>query len=89
MREICTCSLGGGRRLARQRASSDPTPMNHSNNGRTLLEESEEGRLRLKEKHSLTRHVPDTERDCTCSTGGRVCGEPMVGRFIREKNRMR
>jgi|SRR5215467_10097573 len=64
-------------------------PMNHSNNGRTLLEESEEGRLRLKEKHSLTRHVPDTERDCTCSTGGRVCGEPMVGRFIREKNRMR
>jgi len=25
MREICTCSLGGGRRLARKRASSDPT----------------------------------------------------------------
>src|SRR6516164_5347758 len=25
MREICTCSLGGGRRLARERASSDPT----------------------------------------------------------------
>jgi RNA-directed DNA polymerase len=26
MREICTCSLGGGRRPARKRASSDPTP---------------------------------------------------------------
>jgi hypothetical protein len=25
MRETCTCSLGGGRRPARQRASSDPT----------------------------------------------------------------
>jgi len=25
MRENCTCSLGGGRRLARKRASSDPT----------------------------------------------------------------
>ena len=25
MRENCTCSLGGGRRPARQRASSDPT----------------------------------------------------------------
>src|SRR5215467_5714002 len=28
MREICTCSLGGGRRLARERASSDPTQLN-------------------------------------------------------------
>src|SRR5215469_2544393 len=49
MREICTCSLGGGRRLARKRASSDPTPMNHSNKDRTWSAESEEGRLRIKE----------------------------------------
>jgi hypothetical protein len=21
------------------------------------------------------RHVPDTERDCACPTGGRVCGQ--------------
>ena len=42
-------SLSGGRRLARQRASSDPTPMNHSNKDGTLSAESEEGRLRLKE----------------------------------------
>ena len=27
MRENCTCSLSGGRRLARKRASSDPTAM--------------------------------------------------------------
>jgi hypothetical protein len=25
MQETCTCSLGGGRRPARKRASSDPT----------------------------------------------------------------
>src|SRR5207247_3477471 len=28
MRETCTCSLSGGRRPARKRASSDPTAMN-------------------------------------------------------------
>src|SRR5215469_14759826 len=49
MREICTCSLGGGRRLARKRASSDPTPMNHSNKDRTWSAESAQGRLRIKE----------------------------------------
>jgi len=49
MRENRTCSLSGGRRLARKRASSDPTPMNHSNNDGTSSAESEEGRLRIKE----------------------------------------
>jgi hypothetical protein len=33
MRENCTCSLGGGRRPARERASSDPTPMKLGNAG--------------------------------------------------------
>ena len=42
-------SLSGGRRLARQRASSDPTPMNHSNKDGRSSAESEEGRPRLKE----------------------------------------
>ena len=23
------------------------------------------------------RHVPDTERDCACPTGGRVCGQAL------------
>src|SRR5215472_488161 len=49
MRENCTCSLGGGRRPARQRASSDPTPRNHSNQDGTRSAETEEGRLRIKE----------------------------------------
>jgi hypothetical protein len=31
MRENCTCSLGGGRRPARKRASSDPTPWKSGN----------------------------------------------------------
>ena len=42
-------SLSGGRRLAHQRASSDPTPMNHSNKDGELSAESGEGRLLIKE----------------------------------------
>src|SRR6266536_3668916 len=49
MRETCMYSLSGGRRPARQRASSDPTPMKHSNKDGILSAESVEGRLRLKE----------------------------------------
>src|SRR5215467_15681233 len=33
IRENCTCSLGGGRRVARKRASSDPTLMKPGNAG--------------------------------------------------------
>ena len=43
------CSLSGGRRLARQRASFDPTPMNHSNKDGISLAESGEGRPLIKE----------------------------------------
>ncbi len=42
-------SLSGGRRLARQRASSDPTPMNHSNKDGNSSAESGEGRPLIKE----------------------------------------
>jgi hypothetical protein len=42
-------SLSGGRRLARQRASSDPTAMNHSNHDGPLSAESGEGRLLIQE----------------------------------------
>ena len=42
-------SLSGGRRLAHQRASSDPTPMNHSNKDGTSPAESGEGRPLIKE----------------------------------------
>jgi RNA-directed DNA polymerase len=41
--------LSGGRRLARKRASSDPTPMNHSNKIEQSMAESEEGRPLIKE----------------------------------------
>src|SRR5437660_12458651 len=49
MRETCMYSLSGGRRPARQRASSDPTPMNYSNNDKTSSAESGEGRPLIKE----------------------------------------
>jgi len=49
MRENRTCSLSGGRRPARKRASSDPTPMNYSNKIEQSMAESEEGRLLIKE----------------------------------------
>ena len=42
-------SLSGGRRLARQRASSDPTPMNQSNKDRKPSAENEEERPLIKE----------------------------------------
>ena len=32
-------------------------------------------------EHFLTRHVPDTERDCACPTGGPVCGPATYGRY--------
>ena len=43
MRENRTYSLSGGRRPARKRASSDPTPAKRSNNGEQFLAESVEG----------------------------------------------
>jgi hypothetical protein len=83
-------SLSGGRRLARQRASSDPTPMNHSNKDGKPSAESEEGRLLIKENSLPSSTYP------TQSGSARV---PRVGEcadkiyawplFIRDKSRMR
>ena len=50
-------------------------PMNHSNKDGTSSAESEEGRLRIKENTFSSDTHPDTERDCACPTGGRVCGQ--------------
>jgi len=58
MREICMYSLSGGRRLARQRASSDPTPMNHSNKDRRPSAESEEERPLIKENAGQPNTYP-------------------------------
>src|SRR5258707_15809772 len=56
MRENRTLSLSGGRRPARKGASSDPTPMNHSNKDGKPYTESEEGRPLIKEN----THQPNT-----------------------------
>ena len=58
IREKCTCSLSGGWRLARQRTSSDPTPMNHSNKDGTSSAESEEGRPLIKENAGQPNTYP-------------------------------
>jgi hypothetical protein len=50
-------------------------PMNHSNKDGASSAESEEGRLRIKENTFPFDTYPDTERDCACPTGGRVCGQ--------------
>ena len=55
---MCTGSLGGGRRPARKRASSDPTPMNHSNKDGTSPAESGEGRPLIKENAGQPNTYP-------------------------------
>ena len=51
-------SLSGGRRPARKRASSDPTPMNYSNNDKTSSAESREGRPLIKENAGQPNTYP-------------------------------
>ena len=58
IRENRTCSLSGGRRPARKRASSDPTAMNRPNNGGPPLAEGEEGRPLIKENTHQSRTHP-------------------------------
>jgi len=50
-------------------------PRNHSNQDGASSAESEEGRLRRKENTFPFDMHPDSERDCACPTGGRVCGQ--------------
>src|SRR5215471_11727057 len=62
MRENRTCSLSGGRWPARKRATSDPTPMNHSNKDGKPSAESEEGRPLVKENtHQSSTHSTQSE----------------------------
>ena len=63
-------SLSGGRRLARQRASSDPTPMNHSNKDGKSSAESEEGRPLIKENAGQPNTYP-TQSGKGVPQGGR------------------
>ena len=61
-------SLSGGRRLARQRASSDPTPMNHSNKDGNSLAENGEGRTPIKENVRQSNTYP-TQSEKSVSQG--------------------
>jgi len=83
-------SLSGGRRLARQRASSDPTPMNHSNKDKASSAESEEGRLWLKENTFPLDTYPTQSGTARVPRMGE-CADKLYAWpfFIREKNRMR
>jgi hypothetical protein len=51
-------------------------PMNHSNKDGVSSAESEREGCGSRRTLSI-RHVPDTERDCACPTGGRVCGQAL------------
>ena len=83
-------SLSGGRRLARQRASSDPTPMNHSNKDRRPLAESEEGRPSIKENTFPSDTYP-TQRGIARVPRVEECADKPYAwpLSIRDKNRMR
>src|ERR1039458_5932000 len=58
-----------------EESHSGVVPMNHSNKGGTLVGGEGGGKAADQGEHFLIRHVPDTERDCACPTGGRVCGQ--------------
>jgi hypothetical protein len=88
MREIRMYSLSGGRRLARQRASSDPTLMNPSNKDGASSAEIEEGRLRL-EENSFPFDTYPTQRGPARVPRVGECADKHCPLFIREKNRMR
>src|ERR1700745_2583744 len=83
MREIRMYSLSGGRRLARQRASSDPTPMNHSNKDKRPLAENEEGRPSIKENAGQPHTYP------TQSGKGVSQGLASVRKAARENKEMK
>jgi len=75
--------LSGGRWLARKRATSDPTPMNHSNKSGKPPAESEEGRPLIKE---------NTHQSSTLSTQSEVGvsqGLTGVRRVARERKEMK
>lgn len=76
-------SLSGGRWPARKRATSDPTPMNHSNQSEQPPAESEEGRPLIKENTHQSSTLPT-------QSGERVSqGLAGVRRAARERKEMK
>src|SRR5215469_5785314 len=72
MRENCRCSLGGGRRPARQRASSDPTPAKSLNNAEGPAAEAMEGGELAKGNSSECNALRTQGRKSTLSALERV-----------------
>ena len=72
MRENRTYSLSGGRRPARKRASSDPTPVKLSNKERAILGGDGGGKGEDQGEHRSTQHEPDTEREASVTGIGGV-----------------
>jgi hypothetical protein len=71
-------------------ATSDPTPMNHSNKDGTSSAESEEGRLLIKENTFPSGTFPTQSGVCTCRTGGECADKQHAWPlFICDKSRMR
>jgi len=89
IRENRPCSLSGGRRPARKRASSDPTPMNHPNRGGPTSAVSEERRPLVKENTHPSQSARHSAGD-SCPRGAWGCGEQsIVSPSIRDKSRIR
>jgi len=58
-----------------EESDSGILPMNHSNKDGRLVGGEWGGKAADHREHWSIWHVPDTERGCTCPTGGRVCGQ--------------
>jgi len=93
IREMCTCSLSGGRRLARKRASSDPTSMNQSNNEEERFS-AESGERRARAKENIVQSNTDptqsgtTESDYAAHEGQRQTKYPSANAGSRLKRWM-
>ena len=73
------------RRYVSEESHRGVVPMNHSNKGRTLSAESEEGRLWLQENILSLDTYPTQCGPARVPRGG-VCGEHTVGRYyLREE----
>jgi|ERR1019366_894097 hypothetical protein len=73
-----------------EESDSGIVPMNHSNQDGTLLAESEEGRLLIKENTLPSGTYPTLSGSARVPTDWRVCGQAVPWPpFIRDKSRMR
>src|SRR5215472_17134404 len=77
------------RRYVSEESHRGVVPMNHSNKGRTLSAESEEGRLRLKENILSLDTYPTQCGSARVPRVEECAANILLAAIIREKNRMR